>query len=241
MLRTGYSSGTSVYTSIPREANLAIGKRESIVVVCRFGVGRAAGSLPAIPAESAPTNSNPQRADPRQRADRRPISAWQVRPGDWLAALELPATQTLGSVEGRVRAADQRLGNTLEIDRRERRRHLGLVARACRERARAEAAADGDLGVGARANGCGARGTISSLIGFAQRHPVTVRLEHRVQVVDRSPVVAQLRAADLADVGHVVTRSGGRGQASRPRCRPGTGRPATPLPLQRAAHGEAER
>jgi len=68
-----------------------------------------------------------------------------------------------------------------------------------------------------------------------------MRLDHRVQVVDRSPVVARLRTADLEDAGHVVTRLGGRGQASRPECRLGTGRPAAPLPPQGAAHGEKER
>ena len=36
------------------------------------------------------------------------------------------------------------------------------------------------------------------LVGAAERHPVAVRAQHRVQVVDAAQVVAQLRLADLA-------------------------------------------
>ena len=37
------------------------------------------------------------------------------------------------------------------------------------------------------------------LIGAAQRHPVSVRLEHGVQVLDRAQLVAELGPTDLAD------------------------------------------
>ncbi len=37
------------------------------------------------------------------------------------------------------------------------------------------------------------------LVRATERHPVAVRLEHGVQVVDRPPVVLELRPADLAD------------------------------------------
>src|SRR3954470_5503124 len=58
------------------------------------------------------------------------------------------------------------------------------------------------------------------LVGAAERHPVAVRLEHRVEVLDGALVVLQLGAADLADdhrrivrvveVHRVLTRPGRR-------------------------------
>ena len=42
------------------------------------------------------------------------------------------------------------------------------------------------------------------LVSAAERHPVAVRLEHRVEVVDRAAVVFQLRPPDLADDGRRI-------------------------------------
>ena len=66
--------------------------------------------------------------------------------------------------------------------------------------------------------------TVPSGAGFcssvaAERHPVAVGLEHRVELVDRPGVVQELRAADLADdrrrVGRLVAVHRVLGRAGR--------------------------